>query len=153
MPSGAVRAGASGAADVPGDPGLPSRDELTKAWGDGVLRGLSGKAKAYLGSGRFVTGDNRGAVFAVPDQHLLSRAKDVRVEAEEALAARFRRPVPLTLIIDPGAQPLNGPPHGPEPEESLTAEDLHHLEDASSAVTSPEQRLLDAFPGAEEVSS
>jgi hypothetical protein len=123
---------------------------LTKAWGDGVLRGLSGKAKAYLGSGRFVSGDNRGAVFAVPDQHLLSRAKDVRVEAEEALAARFRRPVPLTLIIDPGAPPLNRPP---EPEEGLTAEDLHHLEDASSAVTSPEQRLLDAFPGAEEVSS
>jgi hypothetical protein len=126
---------------------------LTKAWGDGVLRGLSGKAKAYLGSGRFVSVDGDGAVFAVPDRHLLSRALDVRAEAEAALAARFGRPVRLTLVVDPGTAPLNGPQTGPVPEEDLTAEDLDHLEDASSAVTSPEQRLLDAFPGAEEVSS
>jgi hypothetical protein len=124
------------------------------AWGDGVLRSLSGRGKAYLGSGRFVSVDSEGAVFAVPDKHLLARGQDVKGEAEVALAARFGRPVPLRLVLDPGATPVQGPEPGlqadvPAPEEY----DLSELKDAPAAVTSPEQRLLEAFPGAEEVSS
>ncbi|MDP9072886.1 MAG: hypothetical protein M3N98_01705, partial [Actinomycetota bacterium] len=110
---------------------------------------LSGKAKAYLGSGRFVSADPDGAIFAVPDRHLLSRALDVQAEAERALTSRFGRRVPLKLIVDPGPHPVPGP----LPDEDFSSEDLDHLEDAGPAVTSPEQRLLDAFPGAEEVSS
>ena len=138
----------------PGPAGAPSRDELTKAWGDGVLRGLSGRAKAYLGSGRFLEVDERGAVFAVPDKHLMSRGESVRPEAEAALAAHFGRPISLRLVLDPGAkpieqsQPMDGP-DDPSPEDY----DLSELEDAPPAVASPEQRLLDAFPGAEEVST
>jgi hypothetical protein len=140
---------------APGD--LPSRDELTKAWGDGILRGLSGRAKAYLGSGRFVEVDGHGAVFAVPDKHLLARCETVRGEAEAGLAAQFGRPVPLRLVVDTGAVPverLGPPPWAEEPSEVRPeAFDVDELTDAASPVASPEQRLLDAFPGAEEVST
>jgi hypothetical protein len=135
---------------------MPTRDELTKAWGDGVLRGMSGRAKAYLGTGRFVDVDGEGAVYAVPDKHLLDRAQDTRAEAEAALTTRFGRPVRLRLILDGAARPLPHDEPGPEPEpeaaEDFAMYDVGELQDAPPGVTSPEQRLLEAFPGAEEVS-
>jgi hypothetical protein len=135
---------------------MPTRDELTKAWGDGVLRGLSGRAKAYLGTGRFIDVDAEGAVYAVPDRHLLERAQDSRGEAEAALTARFGRPVRLRLVLDGTARPVSGDEPGPDPEpevaEDFASYDVGELQDAPPGVTSPEQRLLEAFPGAEEVS-
>jgi DNA polymerase-3 subunit gamma/tau len=134
---------------------LPSRDELTKAWGDDVLRSLSGRAKAYLGSGRFVAVDPDGAVYALPDRHLLARSQDVRAEAEAGLAARFGREVPLKLVTDgdagSGAAPRAAADPTP-PVEATEPYEVGDLEDAGPAVTSPAQRLLEAFPGAEEVS-
>ena len=132
-------------------PALPTRDELTLAWGDGLLRGLSGKAKAYLGSGRFVEVHPDGAVFAVPNQQWLARSLDVRGEAEAALTARFGRPVPLKLVVESVVAAPEPVAAGADQEE-LAPEDFHHLEAADMEVISPEQRLLDAFPGAEEVS-
>ena len=131
---------------------LPTRDELTKAWGDGVLRSLSGKAKAYLQSGRFVGVDPDGAVFALPNEQWVSRSQDVRAEAETALAARFGGPVPLKLVVETAA----GAPVAPAtraPEEPFDPAEFDHLQDAEVEVVSPEQRLLEAFPGAEEVST
>ncbi len=135
---------------------LPSRDELTKVWGDTVLRKLSGRAKAYLGSGRFLEVDDRTAIFAVPDKHLMSRAETVRGEAEAALGRHFGRPVPLRLIVDQGGRPVDRampPSTSRDPAASPEAFEVDELTDAPSPVTSPEQRLLDAFPGAEEVST
>jgi DNA polymerase III subunit gamma/tau len=162
---------------------LPSRDELTKAWGDGVLRGLPGKARSRFASGRFLAVSDGAAVFAVPDKHLLGRCEETRADAEAALAARFGRPVPLRLVLDPGGAPQDGtgpgsssaddPPGRSDPTgptspagssgpvtpsdlEDVTFEystqEVADLEDAGPAITSPEQRLLEAFPGAEEVS-
>ncbi|MDQ6949505.1 MAG: hypothetical protein M3256_25460, partial [Actinomycetota bacterium] len=138
-------------AGVSPGPAMPSRDELTKVWGDGLLRGLSAKAKAYLGSGRFVSVDPDGAVYAVPNQQWLARSLDVRGEAEAALAARFGRPVPLKLVVEAAVAPP--PPAPAPPDETLDHDDLDHLQDADVQVISPEQRLMDAFPGAEEVST
>ncbi|MDQ1359228.1 MAG: polymerase subunit gamma/tau, partial [Acidimicrobiaceae bacterium] len=144
-------AGAAPPAGIFPDAVLPTREELTKAWGDGVLRGLSGKAKAYLQSGRFVSVGAEGAVFALPNQQWLTRSLDARGEAEAALAARFGRPVPLKLIVEPvAAASAEG---APEPADEAEYVDLDHLTDAEVAVISPEQRLMDAFPGAEEVST
>lgn len=134
-------------------PGLPTRDELTMAWGDGVLRGLSAKAKAYLGSGRFVSVDADGAVYAVPNQQWLARSMDVRAEAEAALAARYGRPVPIRLVVESALAPSAPLAEADNPQEVLDRDELDHLQDADSAVISPEQRLMDAFPGAEEVST
>jgi hypothetical protein len=93
-------------------------------------------------------------VFAVPDKHLMSRAESVRPEAEAALAAHFGRPISLRLVLDPGAKPIEQSQPLDRPDDpSLEDYDLSELEDAPPAVASPEQRLLDAFPGAEEVST
>ena len=117
-----------------------------------MLRGLSGRAKAYLGSGRFVAVEPDGAVYALPDRHLLARGQEVRAEAEAGLAARFGREVPLKLVVD-GEAGLPVPTGAAVAQTSPADEyDIGDLEDAGPAVTSPAQRLLEAFPGAEEVS-
>jgi len=101
-----------------------------------------------------VEADDRRATFAVPDKHLLARAEGVLGEAETALATHFGRPIPLRLVVDPGAKPVEqGEPVASAEDPSVDDYDLADLEDAPPAVASPEQRLLDAFPGAEEVSS
>jgi DNA polymerase-3 subunit gamma/tau len=140
-----------------GGSGLPSRDELTLAWGDGVLHRLSARAKGYLGAGRFVTVDPDGAVFALPNRQLLAKGRELQGEAESALAARFGRPVPLKMVLEAQAGVVAvapvADPAGDDMVELRERADLDYLEDADAAVISPEQRLLDAFPGAEEVST
>jgi len=102
-------------------------------------------------------------VYALPDHGLLQRAEPLRPEVEAVLADHFGRPVPLHLVLDDGAGPA-APAHpgrGPDPGTlrtgtdlpgtDLPGTDLDGLEDAGPAVVSAEQRLLEAFPGAEEV--
>jgi hypothetical protein len=118
------------------------------AWGDRILPGLRPAVKVYLSAGRFVGVDESAAIFAVPDKGLLGRAEPNRPEVEAALAAHFGCPVPLRLVLDEAVAPA-----APEPDpEDPGAIDLAELQDAPPAVVSPEQRLLEAFPGAEEVS-
>jgi DNA polymerase-3 subunit gamma/tau len=125
---------------------LPTRDELTKAWGDVVLAGLSGKARARYSPGRFVDGDGAAATFALPNDHYLTRCEEVRSEVESALATHFGRAVPLRLVVDT----IETVAREAEPEpEDVRLEELTEAPDA--AVTSPEERLLQAFPGTEEV--
>ena len=81
----------------------PTREELTIAWGDSILAGLRPGVKVYLSSGRFVGVDDAGAIYAVPDRGLLTRAEANRAEVEAALAAYFGRPVPLRLVLDEAA--------------------------------------------------
>ena len=100
-----------------GAPAWPSRDELTKAWGDAVLEKLSQGAKLFLSNGRFVEpGTGGGAVFALPDGSILERARGHQSEAEKALAAYFGREVPFRLVPDKGGCGLPKPtttPPGP----------------------------------------
>jgi DNA polymerase-3 subunit gamma/tau len=131
--------------------GLPSRDELTKAWGDDVLPALPTAVKAYVSSGRFVEVDGTAAVYAVPDRGLLVRAQSMTGQIETALAARFGRPVPIRLVLDGESPPVAAAPPIAQPDDDPASYDLNDLRDAGPAVVSPEQRLLEAFPGAEEV--
>jgi DNA polymerase III subunit gamma/tau len=132
---------------------LPSREALTIAWGDTILPGLRAGVKIYLSAGRFVGVDEAGAVYAVPDKGLLVRAEPNRAEVEAALAAHFGRPVPLRLVLDEAVGAVEAPMARPEPDaEDPGAIDFADLQDAPAALVSPEQRLLEAFPGAEEVS-
>jgi hypothetical protein len=91
----------------------------------------------------------------------MGRCEEVRADTEEALAARFGRPVPIRLVLDPGGPAIEPPGGGPtapalaappDLRDSPAEYNLDEMEDAGPAVTSPEQRLLEAFPGAEEVS-
>ncbi|MBO0748487.1 MAG: hypothetical protein J2O47_09045, partial [Acidimicrobiaceae bacterium] len=134
--------------------GLPSRDELTLAWGDAILPGLPGRVRAYVQLGRFLASGPDAAIYALPDAGLLSRAETTRADFERALASHFGRPVPVRLVLDDKPSPLADPTGGPSApvagEEDPRNYVLAEMEDAT-AVVSPEQRLLQAFPGAEEV--
>jgi DNA polymerase-3 subunit gamma/tau len=126
---------------------LPSRDAITKAWGDTVLGALPPRARSRLAGGRFLAVDDGAAVYALPNQIHAQRCEEVRPEAEAALAAHFGSPVPLRLVVDTAPSPAAQVP-SPPPEEDVELDDLR---DAAPAVTSPEERVKQAFPGAEEV--
>jgi DNA polymerase-3 subunit gamma/tau len=129
--------------------GLPSRDELTKVWGDVILDKISRPAKVYMASGRFVEVNDGAAVFALPDAGLLARANNYLKETEGALTAYFGRRVPLRLVLDSGA--TAEPPRGatPSDDESYDLDDVADIADAPNVPVIPaEQRILQAFPGA-----
>jgi DNA polymerase-3 subunit gamma/tau len=131
---------------------MPSRDDLTKAWGDGVLASLKPTVKARFAAGRFLANDDKGAVFAVPNAPHLSQCEPLRGEVEAALSRRFGRPVTMRLVVDSGeagAAPFARDDADQDPDPGSV--DFDALEDAPSAVASPEERLKQAFPGAEEV--
>ena len=124
---------------------LPSRDELTLAWGDTVLRSLSPRAKSRFAAGRFVAVEGEKAVFALPNEIHRERCEAVRSDVEAALSDHFGRPVPLRLVVE-SEEPAIAPEVG-------DVEDVGHApSQAPPPVTSPEDRLMKAFPGAEEVS-
>ena len=57
--------------------GVVDRDSLTEAWGDGILRTLPARAKALYSAGRFVTVDQQGAHFALPNAAHRERCADL----------------------------------------------------------------------------
>jgi len=137
------------AAPVPvADGPMPSRDDLTKAWGDTVLVGLPQRAKARFSGGRFVAVEGDAAVFALPNKIHRDRCDEVRPDVEAALTAHFGVPVRLKLVVEDagGAVPVA---EAPEPVDEVV--ELDDLREAPAAVTSPEERLKQAFPGAQEV--
>jgi DNA polymerase-3 subunit gamma/tau len=127
---------------------LPSRDELTKVWGDTILDKISRPAKVYMASGRFLEVKDGAAVFALPDSGLLARAHNYLDETEGALTAYFGRRVPLRLVLDNGAAAAE-PPRGATPDDETY--DLDDVADIANAPTVPaipvEERILQAFPG------
>jgi hypothetical protein len=134
---------------------LPTRDELTKAWGDTVLGKLTRQAQVYLGGGRFTEVSEGAAVFALSDRGMLDRAVNFVAEAETALAAHFGQRVPLRLVLDRGAGPQGrGSVAAPVPVAPAPPEDTYDLDDISEMTSGPEvpvvpveQRILEAFPG------
>jgi DNA polymerase III subunit gamma/tau len=160
--------------------GLPSRDELVQAWGDHVISTLRPKAKALFQAGRFVGVDGDHAVYGLPNETHRTRCEDMRGEVEAALADHFGRPVPLLLVADPGADPATGGPPPPprssppvpstegaggrtsgagtargnpgrDEEDETVYFDESELGEVADIGNLAEARLLQAFPGAEEV--
>ena len=150
-----------GSDDTPPAGFLPTRDALTKAWGDTVFNSLSGRARARFGAGRFVAVDAGAAVFGLPNDHYLGRCEEVRPEVEAALAVHFGVAVPLRIVVEAPDPATWSPasPIGDDPGPPDDFADLEEIRDAGAspepppAITSPEERLKRAFPGAEEVST
>ena len=86
------------------------------------------------------------AFFALPDAGWVARASRFQAEVEAALEGYFGRPVPLRLVVDRGLAPPK------ELEDQVPEEDAYDLDELSAAPAleqvSPEQRILDMFPGA-----
>jgi hypothetical protein len=149
------------------EPGVVvDRDSLTQAWGDGVLHGLSARAKALYSIGRFVAVDGQEAKFALPNAAHRDKCLERVTEVEAALGAHFGTPVRLVLIVDGvdggttnGAAPnlTARPSPTSEPEgalEDLEDEDpevLDSVQGGEDHQASAVDRLLQAFPGASEV--
>jgi len=155
---------------------FPSRDQLVQAWGDHVIGRLRPKAKALFQAGRFVAADDERAQFGLPNEIHRNRCEAMRPEVEAALAEQFGRPVPLVLVVDGSTSaPVGVPPDDDGRHEGSTTttastagprtavaladdgheEDLADFDAADLEVAdvdnSAEARLLQAFPGAEEV--
>ena len=155
---------------------VPTLDELEQAWGDQVIGRLRPKSKALFQAGRFVSADGERAQFGLPNEIHRNRCEETRGEVEAALADQFGRPIPLVLVVD-GAPPaptpvtdststsdhmdddLPAPVEAAMPapvvesdheEEDLADFDPENLE-VAQIDNSAEARLLEAFPGAEEV--
>jgi hypothetical protein len=120
---------------------------LTKAWGDTVLKQLSGRARARFSAGRFTAVEDGKATFALPNDVHRGRCEEIRPEAEAALAAHFGAPVPLRLVVD---APLTAAPAA-VPDDDVV--DLDDLRAAPAEAASPVARVKEAFPGAEEITS
>jgi DNA polymerase-3 subunit gamma/tau len=130
---------------------FPSRDDLTAGWADEVLPKLSQKARARFRVGRWVDADGEVATFALPNTFHCDKAEDVRLEVEQALSEHYGTRVPVRLMVDdgaPAAAPSSAKATAPAPDEHI---DPDELADAPPGLASPEDRLKEAFPGAEEV--
>ncbi|MGH9091846.1 MAG: hypothetical protein ACRDZR_10795, partial [Acidimicrobiales bacterium] len=139
--------------------GAPDRDLLVEAWGDHVLRGLPARAKALFSAGRFVAVEDGAAVFALPNAAHRDKCSEVRPVVEDALAAHFGVPVRLRLEVE-GGPPARGPaPAGPtvhderggDEDEDVQFDQPRSGEADADGGQEAEARLLQAFPGAEEV--
>ena len=160
---------------VPDPPSTPSpteesgaavdRDAVTQAWGDGILRNLSARAKALYSGGRFVAVDSAGVSFALPNAAHRDRCAELAPLVEGALTQHFGTPIHLVLVVDGGVEVPPAPTgasgasstHPPSPEDPEGAEEVD-LEDIRAATSNDtdqasaaEARLLEAFPGTSEV--
>ncbi|CAN5116308.1 hypothetical protein BH18ACT4_BH18ACT4_08840 [soil metagenome] len=136
---------------------VPTRDELTLAWGDTILGALPGIVRARFAGGRFLPEEAGRARFALPNEMHRARCEQNRSVVEDALAAHFGRPVPLTLVVE-GASPSTGggsaggplpAAPGPEPEPEADDFDVSELADAPADDRSDLQHLVEVFPGSE----
>ena len=152
----------------------PTRDELVQAWGDVLLAQLPSRARARFRVGRFLAVDGPTAVFALPNETHRVYCEEVRTEVERVLAGHFGTAVPMRLVVDAESDAGAGPvaargtaPTGaarqgedpgaagedaPEDESALLDPEVLAAEtEPAVAGPSPEQRLKEMFPGAQEL--
>lgn len=123
----------------------PTREQLTLAWGDHVLDTLRPRPKAIYKTGRFASTDGDVAVFAFPNEFSVTQAEPHRADVEAALSAHLSARVRLRLVVDDAA------PAASPPADDDDGVDPAQLATAPAAAASPTERLLQAFPGAEEM--
>ncbi len=147
------------ASEAPRPPARLDRDTVVQAWGDHVLRSLPARAKALYSAGRFVSVDGTTATFALPNAAHRDRCDEVRRTVEEGLSAHFGTKVTLQLTVDNGvggsdptgsAGPAPVDPDGPDEDPGEGFAPDAEVE-TGSVETMVQARVLDAFPGAEEM--
>jgi hypothetical protein len=137
----------------------PTRDELTKAWGDTVLPALANGIRSIYRQGRWTAVDDGVATFVLPNDVYRDRARDRKADVERALGSHFGTHLALRLDVErDGGAPSPGSTAAPrstearvEVEEEVSAHEFAQLEAAPDAPSSAEARLLEVFPGSEEI--
>ena len=137
----------------------PTRDELTKAWGDTVLPGLANGIRSIYRQGRWTAVDDGVATFVLPNEVYRDRARDRKADVERALGSHFGSHLTVRLDVErDGGAPSPGSTAGPgspearvEVEEEVSVQEFAQLEPAPDAPSSAEARLLEVFPGSEEI--
>jgi hypothetical protein len=124
---------------------------------------LRPKPRTIYQAGRFTDAAEGTAVFALPNEFHRKHAQPHLDEVVAALSSYFKRPVALRLVVEADeamtgqVEGRAGPPSSPQagvdddllhPEEFTEARD-RIVED--TGVSWATDRLLEAFPGAEEV--
>ncbi|MHB8464671.1 MAG: DNA polymerase III subunit gamma/tau [Acidimicrobiales bacterium] len=117
------------------------RDELTKVWGDQIFGGLSSRARAAFRDGRWRAVEGGTATFLLGGATPRAAAEDRLAEVEGSLAAHLGSPLRVHLEIEGQA----------DDEVPVSAAEFAQLETAPDAPASAAARLLEAFPGTEEV--
>ena len=155
----------------PADPGddqtVLDRDRIVEAWGDHILRGLPARAKALFSAGRFVAVDGRTATFTLPNAAHRDRCDEVRRLVEDAIGAHFGTRVSLALTVDEApaslsptsaaSAPTVRPSAAPRQDAEVAVGSLHPDDEvdpdqpSGSLESVAQARLLEAFPGAQEV--
>jgi hypothetical protein len=134
---------------------VPTRDELTLAWGDTILDRLDQGARTRFKDGRFLRVDGATAVFALPSVIHVERATPRVPDVQSILSEHFATNLQLQLVVDEVSQ---APPdeevrHAPPPDE-VAVEDIgpvEELRDATDLEATHLERITQAFPGAELV--
>jgi len=129
---------------------VPSRDDIVKAWGDGILQSLKGRARALYRTGRFSEVSEGRITFAVPNEPHRRYSEECKRDVEDALEKHFGVRMPIRLVVEPDPlAPGAEPAAAPDPPDHVDPVDL--AETSAAPPARPEDRLLEAFPGAQEV--
>lgn len=143
---------------------MPSRDDLTLAWGDELLAKIPRAAKARYSTGRFVEVSDDGAVFAVSNPAHVAKCEEYRPDVERVLEEHFGKSVSLVLTVDevaPRAAVATAPsrasstprtkaaPPAPASADAEESIDPRDLVDAPPDNRTHVDKLTEAFPGAE----
>jgi DNA polymerase-3 subunit gamma/tau len=134
---------------------FPTFERLVQTWTSTILDALPPQARSRYRAGHFVSIDNGAAVFAFPNAFHKDRSEEVKNHVELALRDHFGTRVPLRLVVVEEEPSPNNPDtsavdsaSGHEEEEIDFSETT---EGEKVEVLSPQERLLRAFPGAEEI--
>ena len=104
---------------------------------------MSGRVRSRFSAGKWLDDDGATAIFGLPNPVHRDRCEEVRAEVDDALAAHFGGPIPLTLVVDVSepepdifaTQPADVGPssNDPPPVEEEEVVDLDALTDAGDA--------------------
>ena len=160
---------AQAAPSAPAGAAMPTRDDLVTAWADHVLAKLRPRARAIYSSGRFTAVEGHDVTLALPNAAHVEHALPLTDEVAAVLSEHFGCAVTLRLVADsedpalqgagrrPGKAGGGAAPGGQEDAiEAIGPLDPGGLArdgvgTAHSSASWVESRLLEEFPGAEEV--
>ncbi len=162
MPSSAPDTNISAVSERPPDNNItavseshyPSRDEMTLAWGNGILASLGTKARSCFQYGRFVESEPGTTVFAVPSVAYEKKCLESISEVRNALTSFFGVDIDLAITRDISDNDVSAANQSTEPLEESEEYSLsldQYLDENQASVNATEIFLKD-FPDSVEIS-